>query len=207
MRDAGSAQAALQAYTSQTDAWLDDHHALCDPIVTSIGLLSLAHLLQRAETFGVAANSAITATAHRLLDLVIARPQLATNHAVCNVFWALARLRIPPASIVPAYEAALADMFLATRQESNLIGISSVLWSMSILGISPLDGKLLKSIVDMLQECLQAPDLDCAQHMQVWDMQQVCTKLHMLFVCCSSCAMPSISVSQQYHMLFYITLQ
>lgn len=167
MRDGPSAQLALSNFNIQTNFWLDKHHAIFEPIATSVALLSLAHLLQRAETFGVTLNSSIIETAHKLLDLTLARQHLATNHVIAMVFWSLARLKIPPASVVPEYEASLAQAYIATQHESTLVGMSNMLWALSVLQINPLSGKLLGHIVQEVEDRVADPALVPSKHMQV----------------------------------------
>ena len=167
MHDKASATKALTSYTRQTNTWTTQYTALCNPINASIGLLSLAHLWVRAEKLGVKFHPALTATAQRLVDLTMARRTEATSHTVCNVYWALGRLKIWPASIVPAYESALAEIFIATQQDCNLVGLSSVLWSMAMLNLNSLNGRLLETAVGVLERTIHDPDLNCVQHMQV----------------------------------------
>ena len=167
MRDKFTATKALTSFTRQTNAWTTQYTAVCNPINTSIGLLSLAHLWIKAQKLGVKYHPALPATAHRLVDLTMARRSEATSHTVCNMYWALGRLKIWPASIVPAYESALADMFIATQQDCNLVGLSSVLWSMAVLSLNSLDGRLLESAVGVLERTIQDPELDCIRLMQV----------------------------------------
>ena len=167
MRNEASTQAALLEHTADIDAMLDNYLALCDYMVLSIAFLSFAHLCQRAESFAVTADERTINTAHRLLHLFVAQRDATGNRAVGSVFWALARLNIMPDSIGPSYEAALADMFLATMHECNVEGIGNMLWVMGTLNSNPLNGSLLKSLIKRLQVCLSEPNIDYVRDMQV----------------------------------------
>lgn len=167
MKDRASAIQAIKNYTTRTVIWVDKYPQFCEPIVTSIALLSLAHLMARAEVFGIISDASVTEISHRLLDITIARIPEASNQAIANVFWALARLNVSPASVVPAYEASLAEAFLTTRHKSTVLGVSHVLWALSMLKINPLEGRLLQHLVKRLEECIENPALKSAQHVQV----------------------------------------
>lgn len=166
MQDKSSAERGLLRFTQQADDHVTKFDAVCNPVVTSIALLSLAHLSSCAKALGAKLPPELKHFTHKLVDLTIARRQDATNHVVTSVCWALARLHIRPASMVPAYESALADMFIQTQQEANMQGASIMLYAISTLNINPLQGKLLQSIEDVLVRELSKPDLDCKFYMQ-----------------------------------------
>ena len=167
MLSEASTQAALLEHTADIDAMLDKYPALCNHIVLSTAFLSFAHLCQRAETFGVTADKCTINTAHRLLHLFVAQRNAVNNHAVGNVFWALARLNILPNSVGPSYEAALAEIFLATMHERTMQGIGNMLWVMGMLNSNPLGGSLLDGLIKRLQVCLSEPNIDGMRDMQV----------------------------------------
>lgn len=167
MNSHASAHAALYVYTSHVHAWLNDHKDLLHPINLAAALGSVAQLWQRAGAFGVSADELKlmkTATVHKLADLFMTQPQQEGNYSVCRVFWSLARL-----DVLPRYEAALAEMFLATQHESSMTNVSTFLWGMSKHSINPLNGRMLEGIVSRIQVRLSDPSLDPKQETQVSD--------------------------------------
>lgn len=171
MKHRMSAHAALHKYTSHIHAWLRDHQDLLHPINLAAALVSVAQLWQRAGTFEVTADELKAATAYKLADVFMTQPQqLQSNRSVCSVFWSLARL-----DALPRYEAALAEMFLATQHECSMIGISTALWGMSNRGINLLNGRMLEGIVSRLQVCLSR--MNPTQETQVTDYESMFTNL------------------------------
>ena len=167
MHNEASTQAALLEHTAGIDAMLDKYPALCSHIVLSVACLSFAHLCQRAETLGVTADESTISTVHRLLHLFVAQRDVAGNRQVGNVLWALVRLKISPDSVGPSYEAALAEMFLATMHECTMENVGNMLWVMGMLNSNPLSGSLLDSLIKRLQVCLSEPNVDCMGEKQV----------------------------------------
>ncbi len=167
MLDRESALVALDSFLQQIKAWLHKHPDKFNPIVSSLALLSVAHLSTRAAalTKGAAPNPDVSVVAALMMHKTLSRIEEATRHAVSIIFWACARLEIRPDDMQAGAEDALGQRFIESFASDKLQGVTNVLWACGILGLNPCHGALLRHIVETMKQTL-ATDFDSAANMQ-----------------------------------------
>ena len=159
MQDPAAAPAAVDTFLKYLDLWSAEHLSKFNPIVSALALLSIARLATRPEVPESHQKKA-AATAAVILKHFMSQLPAANNHSIANAFWACARLQLRPDDVQQGFENQLANKFNATACEAMPQGISNVLWACSTLHMNPLNGRLLKTLVGLLQAWLQEEQSD-----------------------------------------------
>ncbi len=90
----------------------------------------------------------------------------ASNHSVCNVLWACARLQIRPDDVHPGFEDQLVQRFIDTQASATLQGANNVLTACEALRLNLRDGFVLEHLVQIIKRHLSAESFDSKYHMQ-----------------------------------------
>lgn len=145
MHDRSSAAQSLESFLQQIDVWVKDHPCKFDARRASVALLSMAHVTFRAQKFDRSSlhNPLIPDIAAVMMKRHIQQIPGASNHTICNVFWACARLQIRPDDLHAGAEDKLAQRFIDTQTSATLQGLSSVLWACGVLGLNPGNGDFI----------------------------------------------------------------
>ena len=168
MHDRSSAAQALTNFLQQIDAWAQDHPGKFDSRRASMALLSMAHVTFRAHKFDRTSrhNPLIPDIAAVMMTRNIQQIPGSSNHTICNVFWACARLQIRPDDLYAGAEDMLGQRFIDTQQSATLQGLSSVLWACGVLGLNPGNGDFIEHAVQIIKQQLAVDEFDSQEHMQ-----------------------------------------
>ena len=168
MHDRSSAAQALTDFLQQIDLWAQDHPGKFDSRRASVALLSMAHVTFRARKFDRSSlhNPLIPDIAAVMMKSNIQHIPGASNHTICNVFWACARLQLRPDDLHAGAEDKLGQRFIATQASATLQGLSSVLWACGVLGLNPGNGDFIEHAVQIIKQQLAVDDFDSKEHMQ-----------------------------------------
>lgn len=175
MLDSSSAALALDKFLKQLKGWLRDHPDKFNSISAALGLLSIAHLAKKAQAFQTIPplNPLTPIIAASLMKMAVHRLPEASNHSVCNVLWACARLNTQPDALHPGSADKLGQRFIATQSAATHQGASNVLWACGSLKINPGNGVLLFHLLQLMHKQLAQPadnDDDATAHMQSLSM-------------------------------------
>lgn len=169
MLNLATAPAALDTFLGHLHQWLEEHPDKFNHIACSIAMLSVAQFALRPKLPNDYQKKAV-ATAAVMLKHFDSRPCHQTmamdDHAISNVLWACARLRLRPDDVQPGSEDRLALRFKAIAGQAKLHSISKVLWSCSSLHINPLKGELLEALVDGTHRVLLQQGFDPTSNIQ-----------------------------------------
>ncbi|DBA73297.1 TPA: hypothetical protein ACH3X1_011353 [Trebouxia sp. C0004] len=168
MHDKSSAAQALTTFLQQIGIWAQDHPSKFDARRASVALLSMAHVTFRAQKFDRTSlhNPLIPDIAAVMMKRNIQQILGASNHTICNVFWACARLQIRPDDVHAGAEDKLGQRFIDTQTSATLQGLSSVLWACGVLGLNPGDGDFIEHAVHIIKKELAVDEFDSKEHMQ-----------------------------------------
>ena len=164
MKDPASASTALGTFLQHIKRWSEQHPEKFSTIVSSLSMLSIAHLAARAEVHQAPPNPEVSVIAALMMQKAIARIDEASSHSVSNIFWAAARLHIRPDDMQAGAEEALGRRFMDTSHSAMLLAASNVLWSCGVLGLNPVHG-LLRHLVLTIKRKLTT-DFDSLANMQ-----------------------------------------
>ena len=169
MLNPATAPAALDNFLEQLQKWKEDHPDKFDQISASIAMLSVSHFAVGQKLPEDQRQQAV-ATAAVIFKHFDSQPYGQSlsmdDHAISNVFWACARLKLRPDDIQQGSQDRLALRFKALIGQTTLHSISSVLWSCSTLRINPLKGELLEALVDGIERTLSQKAFDPTTQMQ-----------------------------------------
>ncbi len=166
MRDRSSAAHALETFLQQLQHWAQEHPNKFDSIVSSLALLSVTHLATKALDWAAPQNPLVPSIAAMLIKMNLRKVSEASNHSVCNVFWACGRLQIRPDDARPGFEDQLVQRFIDTQASATLQGASNVLTACEALRLNPQDGLVLEHLVQIMKRHLSAESFDSKDHMQ-----------------------------------------
>ena len=114
MRDRSSAAHALENFLRQLQFWAQEHPNKFNSIVSSVALLSVAHLAGKAVEWAGPQVPIVPSITAMLIRMNLQGICEASNHSVCNVFWACGRLQIRPDDVHPGFEDQLVQRFIDT---------------------------------------------------------------------------------------------
>ena len=166
MRDRSSAAHALETFLQQLQHWAQEHPDKFNSIVSSVALLSVTHLVAKALDWGGPQNPLVPSIAAMLIKMNLREISEASNHSVCNVFWACGRLQIRPDDVHPGFEDQLVQRFIDTQASATLQGASNVLKACEVLCLNPRDGLVLELLVQVMKRHLSAESFESKYHMQ-----------------------------------------
>lgn len=166
MRDRSSAAEALEKFLQQLQHWAKEHPDKFNSIVSSAALLSVTHLATEALDWAGPQNPLVPSIAAMLIKMNLREVSEASNHSVCNVFWACGRLQIRPDDVHPGFEDQLTQRFIDTQASATLQGASNVLTACEALCLNPRDGLVLECLVQVMKRHLAAESFDSKYHMQ-----------------------------------------
>lgn len=126
MHNKSSAANALENLLKQLQFWTQEHPNKFNSIVSSVALLAVAHLAAKAFEWAGPQNPLVPSITATLIILNLQAISEASNQAVCNVFWACARLQIRPDDVHPGFEGQLVQRFIDTQASATLQGASNV---------------------------------------------------------------------------------
>ena len=168
MHDRSSAAQALNKFLQQINLWAQDYPGKFDSRRASMALLSMAHVTFRAKKFDRSSlhNPLIPDIAAVMIKRTFQQILGASNHTVCNVFWACARLQIRPDDVHAGAEDKLGQRFIDTQTSATLPGLSSVLWACGVLGLNPGNGDFIEHAVQIIKQEVAVDGFDSKEHME-----------------------------------------